>query len=219
LVSEDVLAVLWALGREDPWKGLTGYYARDLTKLALGFLEGRRDLHQFFLAPDEAALAEVESTVEQADALRAWATATRDAHQRYLEFVCSFWMSHHRVGKATMHGFGMVAREHLESPPGGGALSQFDDQAPKQLYAAALISDVDHEDGSVATQHYWAEVHPEQILLYQQTAIAASNLLYSLRSGQLARLAGKKTLHLHGAHVDQLTTEQLAALKTIASGP
>lgn len=215
LICEDLLAVLWALGRKDPWKGLTNYYARDLTKLALGFLEGRRDLHTFFLAPDEAAIAEQELTTEQADALTAWANVTRRSHERYLQLVCAFWMSHHRIGKATMHGFGMVAREYLESPPGGGVLSQFNDQAPKQLYAAVLMSRVDQNDSSVATEHHWAEVHPDQIELYRNTAVAASNLLYSLRSGQLARLAGKKRWHLHGAHVDRLTPGQTAAIKTI----
>jgi len=108
-VCEDLLALLWALGRPKVWRSLTEYYARDLTKTARGFLEGTRDLHRFFLIPDDEAIAAQDLSNEKTAALQAFAATSRAGLETDLKLVCAFWAAHDRVAKATMHGFGLVA--------------------------------------------------------------------------------------------------------------
>jgi len=125
-------------------------------------------------------------------------------------------MSHRLMAKATMHGFGMVARQHLETPPGGGALSQHLAHAPALLYAATLISTRHDERNEVQTTHYFVELHEEGVELFRRTAAAAANLLLALRAAQLSGLQRNSAWHLHGGYLDRLTAEQQAELRGLA---
>jgi hypothetical protein len=218
LICEDLLAVLSALNKQNPWKALTNYRARDLDSVCRGYLESGYDLLKFFLAPKDATVTDrAELSDEQRDALLAWARETRDGQTKRLQLVASFWLSHAHIGKATMHGYGMVARQFLNEPPGGGALSRNLTHQPTGLFAAALISRLRTDQGQqlVETEPHYAELHAEAIELLSTTAFAAQNLLYELRSAQVARLTRDAEWHLHGAYLDRLTPEQQDVLRSM----
>jgi hypothetical protein len=217
LVAEDLLGLLWALPKADPWKALTGYYARDLDKVARTFLEGHRDLHAFLLIPSDQTIHARIPEAPVREAVTAWAAATRDMHDSSLKAVCGFWLDLRHVAKATMHGFGMVARQYLVDPPGGGRLSEFLSDAPRGLYAMNLDSRRDDDARRVETTQWFAPVDRETIEMMRGVGAAASNLLWMLRSAQLARLANNAEWHIHGGAVDSLTPQQKRVLHSWAA--
>jgi hypothetical protein len=90
-----------------------------------GYLESGLNLLKLFLTPSDSSViaSSDDVTAEQCDAVLALARRTRDEQTRRLRLITAFWLSHSTSGKATMHGFGMVARQFLHEPPGAGVLS------------------------------------------------------------------------------------------------
>jgi hypothetical protein len=153
-------------------------------------------------SPDSALQWEADARIRTGDPFK-------------LQLVATFWLGHSITSKATMHGYGMVARRYLNEPPGAGALSANLTSQPSGLFAAALVSRFQGDPGQkvVETTPHYAELGPESIELLDKTALAAQNLLWGLRSAQLARLARDVDWHLHGAYLDLLPADQQGVLR------
>ena len=188
LCAEDLGSVLWALAGDvqGNWLRLTSYRPDDLDGIYRGLLDGGLNIVDLWSMPTDAAIAEREgrSDSQRAAVRRFRGLVTTEIRER-LEPAAAFWLGL-RVGvKATMHGFSVLASEHLIAPPGAGVLGeQFDLNRPRP-FAASLVSTVDDAKREVETTHHLIDLTPGSIADARNVAERCCESLTSLAGAWL----------------------------------
>lgn len=214
LLAEDLGGLLHAVVSADPWQGLTSYYASDLDDLYKDIVEKRREIADFLVLPtDEDLDASPKVTAEVRDAAIALRQLTLDQLADSFEAVSAFWLSHREAAKTTMHGFGVLAAEHLIAPPGGGKLSEVVPIDGERPFAVALVSRTDRASREIRTTPHWLDLTRESIRLVWATAVAAGDLYLFIARLHRDVLRRADTWTLPTAFANQLPPEQQRALR------
>lgn len=218
LIVEDLGGLMYAVTGPDPWKRLTSYYAPELDEVFLAVLERRIDLLELLAVPTDE---ELEASPKLEEHGRAVARKLRDITLKEVrplfDFAASFWMSHREAAKTTMHGFGVVAAEHLIAPPGGGELSELVPMEAGRPFALALVSREDQAALQVETKHHPLDLTPANVEMVRNTGIAAGELYLLLARAHRGALRLGHPWTLTNAYADRLSAEERETLAEAAA--
>jgi hypothetical protein len=211
---EDLGALLFAFEGEDAWGRLTSYRPRDLTELYQRLLQRQFDFERIFLMPSDQDVSE-HPALNAAGTRAAFRLRdiTRRRLRERLDFVAAFWMAFGTIAKSTVHGFGMVSSEHLLTPPGGGALSQYVPSETPRPFAVALISHKARGETRVNTEHHTVDLTPENVDLMARTGETALELYMVLASIRVGAVQNGQLSVLPLAYIDELAEAQREVLE------
>jgi hypothetical protein len=215
LCAEDLGSVLWALSGEiqDGWLRLTSYRPDELDGIYRDLLEGNLDIVEVWSMLTDVAIDEQEGrTDSQRAAVRRFRGLATEEIREGLEPVAAFWLGL-RVGvKATMHGFSVLAAEHLIAPPGAGVLgTQFDLNRPRP-FAASLVSAIDEAKRQVETTHHLIDLTPGSIADARNVAERCCALLTSLTVAWLYAIRTRHAFVMDPAPLARMSTEDQEAV-------
>ena len=215
---EDLGGLAYAALGADPWGRLSGYYARDLDSLFASIFERRQPVADLLPLPTDE---EFDASPKLDIAGRAVARKLRDITIERIEplfdFAASFWMAHREAVKTTMHGFGIVAAEHLLTPPGGGQLSEFVPAETQRPFAVALISRDDATNQHAETRYEILDLTSSYVELVKRTAIVAGELYLLLARAHRGALRLGHPWTLPNAYAGDLSDDERAILERAAA--
>jgi hypothetical protein len=214
LAVEDLGGLMYAAKAADPWKALTSYYAYELDELFEAILRRDQEIGEFLLLPsDDELQASPKLNDESRAAARKLRDITLDEARELFDFVASFWMAHREVAKTTMHGFGVVAAEHLIAPPGGGELSSHVPLDAPRPFAVVLLSSEDGEKREAETVHHQLDLTPANVEMVRNTAIAAGELYLLVARTHRGALRLRQPWMVPSAYRNRLSEQEQAALE------
>jgi hypothetical protein len=217
LMVEDLGGLLYAVTGTDPWRRLTSYSARDLDELFVSILERRQDVAELLLLPTQS---ELDASPSLRDArVRAAAGKLRDVTldevRPLFDFAAAFWMAHREPAKSTLHGFGVVAAEHVLAPPGGGELADIVSMEAPRPFAVALVSREDKAARKVETTHHHLDLTAENVEMVRATGVAAGELYLLAAQCHREALRTKLPWTLPAAYQERLTPDEQRALQAV----
>jgi len=212
LAVEDLGGVLYALTGPNMWERLVSYRVPDLDHLFRAAAQRELDARPLYCLPDDRELAEHASSA-RLTALTRLRDLTLEDLQTKLQYVGAYWMAFRPVAKATMHGFALVAAQHLLEPPGAGELSELGNLDRTRPFAVALISE-EQRDNRIHTVWHPIDLTPPTIDEMVRTSKVAADLLLTLASFRLKALREKLTILVPMTHAHHLTQEERDALAT-----
>jgi hypothetical protein len=215
LCAEDLGSVLWALSGDvqGGWLRLTSYRPDDLDGIYRDLLDGDLDIVDLWSMPTNTAIEEQQGgSHAQRAAVRRFRGLVTEEIRNGLEPVAAFWLGL-RVGvKATMHGFSVLAAEHLIAPPGAGVLgAQFDLDRPRP-FAASLVSTIDEEKRQVETTHHLIDLTPRSIADARNVAERCCELLISLAAAWLYATQTRHAFVMDPSPLARMTADEQEAL-------
>jgi len=218
LAVEDLGGLMYALSGSDPWSRLTSYYSPQLDDVFLDVLHRRQDLGELLLLPTDDQLN--ASPKLRDDTARATARKLRELTLAEVgplfDFAAAFWMAHHDAAKSTMHGFGVVAAEHLITPPGGGELSDVVPTDGPRPFAIALASREDQTARKVETTHHRLDLTPDHVERVRNTGLAAGELYLLLARAHRSALRLAHPWTMPNAYADRLSESERRLLERAA---
>jgi hypothetical protein len=217
LMVEDLGGLLFAMTGTDPWRRLTSYRAFELDELFVSILERRLDVAGVLLLPTEAELdaSPSLSTAEARAAASKLRYLTLEEVRPLFDFAAAFWMAHREPAKSTLHGFGVVAAEHIISPPGGGELKEIVSMDAERPFAVALVTKEDTAANKVETTHHHLDLTADNTEMVRATGIAAGELYLLLAGCHREALRTRRPWMLPNAYQDRLTPDELKALQDV----
>lgn len=213
LAVEDLGGLLFALGCADPFVGLTATKIDDIDRVFVDLFEGRADPAELFRLPTPEL---IEGEYGLSDVARRAFHNLREitlaALKQDLLLVGTFWMSHRKVAKRTLHGFGLVASAHVFGPPPAGQLVEFVAAGQPRPFALSLITTRNDQTLNVNTEYQVVDLAAETVDLIHRSGCAALELIELLESGWLfgLRTGG---FALPTKLVDELPHEERLALE------
>lgn len=176
LMVEDLGGLMYAVLGTDPWSRLTSYYSPQLDEVFGSVLDGRQDVGEILLLPtDEQLAASAKLSDQRTSAIaRNLRDLTLAEVEPLFQFAATFWLAHHDAAKSTMHGFGVVAAEHLIAPPGGGELSEIVPIDGPRPFAIALVTR--EAQRTAETTYHPLDLTPGNVEMVQSTGLAAGEL-------------------------------------------
>jgi hypothetical protein len=194
LAVEDLGRLLHAYGTDDPlssWERLRSANLRDIEQAFAAALDDPvAAFGRVFRLPSAEQLGEEPNELNLTPPeLAAFARLSVAVHRRWafmLASVASLWATHSAAAKATMHGWPMVAGEHLLGPPPAGQLAEGTPRSRPPRFAVVLSSSLSGDHLHTTTSI--ANLTPPAVAAYRRGGKQAARLAAELGEAQSASI-------------------------------
>lgn len=222
LAAEDLGGLLHAFAGPHPWDRLR---ATNIARLDEAFTRAAGStelvLQEAFRIPTDEHLRDEEMTDAERPAFGRLRARVAQRWTGMLKRAATLWLPHRAVAKATMHGFPLVAGEHVVGPPGAGELRE-GVRWPDKPFAIAVTSS--ERGGHVRSDRHLVLLDSDSVRRYHRDGRCAAQLAgelceshsASIMEGCAAMLPTELVRTL--SREDQALIEELAARRQRESG-
>jgi len=215
LAAEDLGGLLHAFAGPRPWDRLR---ATTIVQLDEAFnsvlIDPRPAFHDAFRLPIDEHLDDEHLDDMERLAFVRLRERVMGRWEVMLQRAARLWLAHRQVAKATMHGFPLLASEHVVGPPGAGELSD-GVRWPGGLFAVAVTSS--ERGGHVRTDRHVVTLDRDDVRHYDRQGRSTARLVgelcdshaSSIMDGYAATLPTDLLRTLSGA--DQKRIEHVAS--------
>ncbi len=203
LAAEDLGGLLHAFRAPDSWARLVRATVPELDEAFENALVNPRDALAAFRLIDRDALESEVFNVDERAALEHLIELTERRWRALLRSAAELWLTHGRSGKATMHGFPVVAGEHVLGPPPAGDLAADIEPSPHGRFAIVVSS---HVRGThVITDRTSVRLDRQAVLAMRGQGRTAARLVRELCEAQAGTIMSGHRVAVPLAQLDQLS--------------
>jgi hypothetical protein len=213
LAAEDLGELLHAFLGTDPWARMVSAKVPDLDRaFEIAVTQPSVALSAFRLI-DEEALASEPLDNDERGALEQLVAVARRRWEALLRSAAELWVTQGRNAKATMHGFPVVAGDHVLGPPPAGDLAVDINASPYGRFAVVLASR--ESDGHVTTDRSIVRLDRDAVLEIRAKGKSAAKLVGELCEAQANTIMSGHRVAVPLTHLDHLSPDHRGVIERL----
>lgn len=217
LAAEDLGGLLHAFAGPKPWDRLRATKIPDLDAAFRSVLaDPRKTLHEAFRVPTDEHLRDEHLDDAGRLAFMRLRERVTDRWETMLQRPARLWLAHREVAKAMMHGFPLLAGEHVIGPPGAGELSD-GMRWPSGLFAVAVTSS--ERDRHVSVNRHLIALDRDNVRRFDRDGRTAAKLAAELCSLHASSIMDGCAATLSTELLPTLSSDDQTRIKHLVAKP